>query len=215
MLIFFSFDKVKLLLHPSYVHKLSDTPNSSRPRPLHSRATCRAAQAKKPASSRIREMTISATKVKVASQTMPHTVATSCNCTTPANRAVTAPASALQPMPRPRGCQITRASVRMKIVSAGSMRNYSPWKFVADSFPSQRGTFQRSLSVQLKRTDSAEAAARRKNACLSAFPLTFLWHLCNEVKMPDGIGVDGASVYWMVRRPRKRSWFDGGSSSVF
>src|SRR5690625_2064401 len=26
MLIFFSFDKVKLLLHPSYVHKLSDTP---------------------------------------------------------------------------------------------------------------------------------------------------------------------------------------------
>lgn len=92
--------------------------NSRRPRPRPQRAMCSAAQAKKPASSRIREMMISATKVKVASQTMPQTTPTSARPTTPVPSATAAPASALQPMPSPLGCQITRVRVARKIVSA-------------------------------------------------------------------------------------------------
>src|SRR5690606_31135369 len=92
--------------------------NSFRPSPPPQRATCRAAQAKKPASSRMSEMMMSATKVKVASQTMLQTVPTSPQPTTPVARATAAPPSADQPMPRPRGCQTTSTSVTTKIAKA-------------------------------------------------------------------------------------------------
>src|SRR5690625_2761594 len=92
--------------------------NKITPRPLAMRATCKAAQPKKPASSNSSEMIIKATNVKVASQTMSHTIKISDHCTTPTSNATAAPPSALQPMPRPRGCQITNASVMAKILSA-------------------------------------------------------------------------------------------------
>ncbi len=95
--------------------------NSSRPCPRPQRATCSADHSKKPHSSRMREMMITATKARVAFQTMPTTVGTSEKCTTVVARATTAPPSALQPMPRPLGCQITRVSVARKIRMAATV----------------------------------------------------------------------------------------------
>ena len=86
-----------------------------RPRPPPQRATCSAAHWKNPASSSSSEMTINATKVKVASHTMCQTTGTSPQPITPVSRARTAPPMALQPMPRPRGCQMTSTSVARKI----------------------------------------------------------------------------------------------------
>src|SRR5690554_3476526 len=113
--------------------------NSRCPRPLPQRATCNAAQVKKPASSRISEMMISATKVKVASQTMSHTTPRSDQCTTPATSATSAPARALQPIPSPLGCQITRIKMTTKIANAsiesvcseGVLVNASGYRFGA------------------------------------------------------------------------------------
>ena len=85
--------------------------NNKRPCPLPRRATCNAAQPKNPARSKISEMIISATKVKVASQTISQTIPTSDNCTTPSANATKAPPMALQPMPNPLGCQITKFTV--------------------------------------------------------------------------------------------------------
>ncbi len=65
-------------------------------------------------------MMTAATKARVAFQTIPHTDGTSAGCTTPASRATAAPARALQPMPRPRGCQTTRARVAAKMRKAAS-----------------------------------------------------------------------------------------------
>ena len=96
--------------------------NNRRPCPLPNLATCSAAQAKNPALSKIREMIIRATKVKVASHTMSHTTPTSDNCTTPKARATNAPPIALQPMPKPLGCHITSPKVTIKIINA-SMNN--------------------------------------------------------------------------------------------
>jgi hypothetical protein len=42
-------------------------------------------------------------------------------CTTPSSSAIPAPIEALQPMPRPRGCQITSVRVKMKIRMAVNM----------------------------------------------------------------------------------------------
>ena len=102
--------------------------NSLRPSPLPQRATCRAAQEKKPASSRMSEMMMSATKVNVASQTMPHTVPTSLQPTTPVARAMAAPASADQPIPSPRGCQMTNTRVTTKIARASMERTGRCWE---------------------------------------------------------------------------------------
>jgi hypothetical protein len=96
--------------------------NNLRPLPLPQRATCNAAQAKNPASSSSRLMIISATKVPVAFQMICHTSGMSLRCTTPKSSANTAPNTALQPTPRPLGCQITRVMVSRKINEAMSMR---------------------------------------------------------------------------------------------
>ncbi|MNQ17988.1 hypothetical protein D3C85_310190 [compost metagenome] len=96
--------------------------NKARPLPLPHRATCSAAHSKKPASSSSRLMMITAMNVAVAFQTMFHTTGMSDTCTTPTAKASTAPRLALQPMPKPRGCQMTRIRVRMKIVIAANMR---------------------------------------------------------------------------------------------
>jgi hypothetical protein len=95
--------------------------NSRRPRPLPQRATCRAAHSKKPASSSSRLMTMTAMKVAVAFHTMPQTTAMSASWTTPNSSATAAPSDALQPMPSPRGCQMTSTSVHTKIRTAASM----------------------------------------------------------------------------------------------
>ena len=89
--------------------------NSRLPRPPPHRATCSAAQWKNPASSSRREMMMSATKVKVASQTMCQTTGMSAGWITPVRSATAAPPSALQPMPSPLGCQMTSTSVTAKI----------------------------------------------------------------------------------------------------
>src|SRR5690554_1180423 len=88
------------------------------PLAITQRATCRAAQVKKPAASSINEMMISATKVKVASQTIFQTTSTSVHWTTPSSSATRAPPSALQPIPNPLGCQITSTRVIANTASA-------------------------------------------------------------------------------------------------
>lgn len=66
-------------------------------------------------------MRITATKAPVAFQTICQTAGISARCTVPVRRARRAPSDALQPMPRPRGCQITSVRVRIKIARAVSM----------------------------------------------------------------------------------------------
>lgn len=95
--------------------------NRRRPSPPAQRATCSAAHSKKPASSSSRLMTITAMKVAVAFQTMFQTVGMSPGATLPSARASRAPMLALQPMPRPLGCQMTRTRVNRKMAKAISM----------------------------------------------------------------------------------------------
>src|SRR3954466_3825278 len=59
-----------------------------------------------------------AIKVPVAFHTMCHTNGISAKLITPNNSASIAPSDALQPMPRPRGCQMTSVSVSKKIRKA-------------------------------------------------------------------------------------------------
>lgn len=61
---------------------------------------------------------MSATKVKVASQTMCQTTGMSPGWITPVASATPAPASALHPIPRPPGCQMTNTRVTKKMESA-------------------------------------------------------------------------------------------------
>ena len=96
--------------------------NSRRPWPPPQRATCSAAHSKKPASSSNRLMMMMAMKVAVAFQTMCQTVTMSPGCTTPVSRARAAPRLAPQPIPRPRGCQMTSTRVKTKISRAVNMR---------------------------------------------------------------------------------------------
>ena len=70
-------------------------------------------------------MMMTATKVPVAFQTICQTTGMSAQCTTPSNSAMAAPIEALQPMPRPRGCQMTSVSVKMKIRMAVNMMSCS------------------------------------------------------------------------------------------
>src|SRR5699024_8741512 len=56
----------------------------------------------------------------VAFHTMSHTTGTSPRCTTPAMSATAAPPSALHPIPKPLGCQITSTRVARKIPTASS-----------------------------------------------------------------------------------------------
>jgi hypothetical protein len=95
--------------------------NSLTPLPPPQRAKCNAAHSKKPASSSKRLMMMTATKVAVAFQTICQTTGISAKCTTPSSSAIPAPIEALQPMPRPRGCQITSVRVKMKIRMAVNM----------------------------------------------------------------------------------------------
>ncbi|MNV81321.1 hypothetical protein D3C71_1749810 [compost metagenome] len=66
-----------------------------------------------------------ATKVAVAFHTMDQTTAMSASCTTPSPSATAAPSDALQPMPSPRGCQMTSTRVATKISTAISIA-YQP-----------------------------------------------------------------------------------------
>lgn len=61
-----------------------------------------------------------AMKVAVAFQTICHTKGMSDQWMTPLTRATAAPTQALQPMPSPLGCQITRTSVSRKMMKAAS-----------------------------------------------------------------------------------------------
>lgn len=61
---------------------------------------------------------MTAIKVAVAFQTICHTTGISPTCTTPLSNANPAPNAALQPIPSPLGCQITKANVRIKIAPA-------------------------------------------------------------------------------------------------
>ena len=63
-------------------------------------------------------MTIKATKVKVASQTMCQTTGMSPGWITPAASATAAPIRALHPIPNPFGCQMTKTRVTTKMASA-------------------------------------------------------------------------------------------------
>ncbi len=95
---------------------------SKRPRPLPQRETCSAAHSKKPDSSSSRLIIITAIKVAVAFQTIFHTTGISPTCTTPDIRARPAPSIALQPIPNPFGCQITKTMVRTKIAPASNIK---------------------------------------------------------------------------------------------
>ena len=64
---------------------------------------------------------ITAIKVAVAFQTICHTTGKSASCTPPVASASAAPKAALQPIPKPRGCQITSTRVRTKIAPASNM----------------------------------------------------------------------------------------------
>ena len=64
---------------------------------------------------------MSPTKVKVAFQTIPHTVGMFWTCTTPSAKATTAPMVAPQPMPSPLGCTITKKSVNTKTATANTI----------------------------------------------------------------------------------------------
>ncbi|MNP36623.1 hypothetical protein D3C76_1300260 [compost metagenome] len=66
---------------------------------------------------------MTAMKVAVAFQTMAQTVGMSCRETAPTASAMIAPNAALQPTPRPLGCQMTRISVKTKTATAISMGN--------------------------------------------------------------------------------------------
>ena len=66
-------------------------------------------------------MMITATKVAVAFHTMFQTTGMSAKCTTPSSSAMTAPSEALQPIPKPRGCQMTKARVKTKMKTAVSI----------------------------------------------------------------------------------------------
>ncbi|MNE59147.1 hypothetical protein D3C80_1542250 [compost metagenome] len=101
--------------------------NRRRPSPRAQRATCSAAHSKKPASSSSRLMMMRAMNVAVAFQMMAQTAGMSCSETTPHSRASTAPMVALQPTPRPLGCQMTRVRVNRKINAAASMNRRSRW----------------------------------------------------------------------------------------
>ena len=98
--------------------------NSRLPLPCPHRATCNAAQAKNPASSSNRLIIISATNVPVAFQIIDHTKGMSLTCTTPKISANTAPIDALQPTPKPRGCQMTNTIVKTKIALATHIKRF-------------------------------------------------------------------------------------------
>ena len=95
--------------------------NSKRPRPLPQRETCSAAHSKKPDSSSSKLMIMTAINAAVAFQTIFHTTGISPGWTTPVTNASTAPSVALQPMPKPFGCQITNTMVRTKIAPASNI----------------------------------------------------------------------------------------------
>lgn len=83
---------------------------------------CSAAHSKNPMRSSTSEMTITATNVIVAFQTIPHTVATFARCTTPSARATAAPPAADQPMESPFGWAMTRVKVATKTATATTVR---------------------------------------------------------------------------------------------
>ena len=88
------------------------------PLPPEARATFSAHHRKNPASSSTSVIMMSPMSVPEAFQTMDQTVGISESVTVPRRRDAMAPAAALQPIPRPRGCVITRRSVAMKIRTA-------------------------------------------------------------------------------------------------
>lgn len=67
-------------------------------------------------------MIITAINVAVAFQTIFHTTGISAMCITPDARASTAPNVALQPIPNPFGCQITKTMVRIKMAPASNIK---------------------------------------------------------------------------------------------
>ena len=63
-------------------------------------------------------MSITATKVNVAFQTIPVTSSTSEKLTTPVMIAITAPIKAVTPISKPLGCHMIKINVNIKIVIA-------------------------------------------------------------------------------------------------
>jgi hypothetical protein len=153
--------------------------NRRRPLPRPQRATCSAAQANRPASSSSRLMMISAMKVKVAFQTMSQTTGMSPTLTTPASRASAAPRLALQPTPRPRGCQMTSTRVAMKISSASSMAQCPGrlWGAAAGCGASSAGwtrPMRSSACFKAARSSQTEAG-NASRACSRALTMRCAW----------------------------------------
>src|SRR5699024_1356767 len=82
---------------------------------------CLADHSKNPISSKINEIIITATKVRVAFQTIPVTSTTSGNDTTPVIIARIAPNIAVTPISNPLGCQITKDNDNTKIRIANTV----------------------------------------------------------------------------------------------
>src|SRR5699024_4418015 len=107
------------------------------PLPYDALTICIADHSKKPISSRIREIKITATNVKVAFQTTPVTSKTSEKLTTPVMIATIAPTKAVIPISSPLGCQITKIKVIRKMAIASIVMSYIhlssyPYKYIDD-----------------------------------------------------------------------------------
>src|SRR5699024_3753615 len=106
-----SFAKNAATIEPNNIIKI----NIFNPLPFEARTTCLADHSKKPISSKINEIKITATNVNVAFHTIDVTSSTSEKLTTPVIIAMMAPISAVIPISKPLGCQITNIKVTTKI----------------------------------------------------------------------------------------------------
>ncbi len=121
---------VKIKAAPSFAKNAATTdPNNIiktnifKPLPFDALTICIADHSKNPISSNINEIRITATKVKVAFQTIPVTSITSEKLTTPVIIATTAPIKAVIPISKPFGCHITKSKVKRKITIANIVIN--------------------------------------------------------------------------------------------
>src|SRR5690606_27980479 len=109
---------------------------------------------KKPTSSKIKEMIISATNVKVAFQTMPVTSQTSPRSTTPTSKATAAPAIADQPIDKFRGWAITKNKVMIKIITANQTSTFFTTPYSQTTF------FPSAFNVSIVRSGSGSKLNR-------------------------------------------------------
>ena len=97
--------------------------NIFNPLPFEALTICIADHSKNPISSNINEIKITATKVRVAFQTIPVTSSTSEKLTTPVTIATTAPTRAVIPISKSFGCHITKIKVKRKITIAKTINS--------------------------------------------------------------------------------------------